>query len=296
VSSLPHRRSYRDDPGLCDRVFDLLVTWIPALRPMRDRAERLDWRWQDVSTPFVHERDGRVVSHVGVLEQTWIVGGVERRMGGIHAVCTLESERRKGLYRSLMEEVLEWCEGRHPSLELSTESPEYYEPFGFRVVPEHRFRARVGWPGGAPGLRRLDLDRRDDVALLERLLASRATLSRSFGVVGETAVFKFNEGSGENLHYCEALDLVAAMSVDERGTLELNDVVASELPSFQSLLEHVGTPVREAIFYFNPERLDVFAVPEPTRSGEVLMVRGEFPFPGADGPPPLGMIPPSSRH
>jgi GNAT superfamily N-acetyltransferase len=293
VTRLPHRRSYADDLGLCDRVFDLLVTWIPALRPMRDRAERLRWRWQDVSTPFVHERDGRVISHVGVLEQTWTLGGVERRMGGIHAVCTLASERRQGLYRILMEEVLAHCDARYPTVELSTEHPEYYEPFGFRRVPEHRFRAPVDWRGGGRGFRPMDLSG-PDAGLLVRLLEARAPVSRSFGVVRESAVFKFNQGSGANLHYCEALDLVAVMSRRDDGTLELYDLVARELPSLAALLARIDEPVREVLFHFNPEHLEAGATPEPTSGEDVLMVRGEFPFGGPEIP--LGMIPPPARH
>lgn len=293
MTSLPHRRAYSEDPGLCDRIFDLLVTWIPALRPMRDAAQRLDWRWEDVSTPFVHERDGRVISHVGVLEQVWAIGGAERRMGGIHAVCTLESERRRGLYRVLMEEALAHCDERYETLELSTENPEYYEPFGFRIVPEYRFVASRTSPGGRSGFRRLDVVG-DDRDLLLDLLESRATLSPSFGVVGETAVFKFNEASGANLHYSEELGLVASMSLGEDGTLEVNDLVAREIPPLSAILARIPDPVREVVFHFNPERLEVEARPERTTDGDCLMVRGEFPFDGSRLP--LGMMPPSSRH
>ena len=293
MTNLAHRRDYADDPSLCDRVFDLLDTWIPALRGMRDRAERLHWRWEDVSTPFVQERGSRVVSHVGVLEQTWVIDGEERLLGGIHAVCTLESERRKGLYRVLMEELLAHCDERYATLELSTENPEYYEPFGFRRVPEYRFRTRVGSPGGTTGFRPLALGG-SDVELLERLLESRVPISRSFSVVAETAVFKFNEGNGQRLHYCEELDLIAVMSIDAQGALELNDLVAPRIPSLASLLARIASPVREVVFHFNPEQLEVDATAERAPDGDVLMVRGEFPFVGTRIPP--GMIPPSSRH
>jgi GNAT superfamily N-acetyltransferase len=292
--NLPHRRAYSADPGLCDRVFDLLVTWIPQLRPMRDAAAKLDWRWEDCSTPFVVEREGRVTSHVGVLEQTWVMGGVERRMGGIHAVCTLESERRQGLYRVLMEEVLAHCEARYETIELSTENPEYYEPFGFRIVPEHRFVARVDAPAGPAGFRKLDLTEEEDAQRLQRLLASRSLLSTSFGVVRETQVFKFNEAASDGLLYCEELDVIVSADHKDDGTLELNDVVAAEMPRLRDLLARARRPVGDVIFHFNPEHLDVEARPERTTDGDCLMVRGEFPY--HDGPVPLGMIPPTSRH
>ena len=67
-----HRRSYADDPTLCDRVFELLDTWIPELSAERRGAERLRGRWEACSTPFGRERDGRVVSHIGLLETTLV--------------------------------------------------------------------------------------------------------------------------------------------------------------------------------------------------------------------------------
>ena len=294
MTSLPHRRAYSDDDELCGRVFDLLDTWLPALRPMRDAARALGMRWEDVSTPFVVERDGRVISHVGVLEQTWTIGGVERRMGGIHAVCTLEAERRKGLYRVLMEEVLAHCDERYATLELSTDHPEYYEPFGFRIVPEYRFVARVDAAAGGGGFRRLALPEPQDAALLERLLAARRPLSPSFGVVDETAVFKFNEAARNGLLYCEELDTILSARHGEDGDLEIRDVVAVEVPPLSELLARSSRPVRSVVFHFNPERLEVDARPERTSDGDCLMVRGEFPYHG--GPLPLGMIPPTSRH
>ncbi len=294
MANLPHRRAYADDPTLCDRIFDLLVTWIPELRPMRERAERLRWRWEDVSTPFVHERDGKIISHVGVLEEIWVCHGEERRVGGIHAVCTLESERRRGLYGQLMEEVLAHCEERYATIELSTQNPEYYEPFGFRRVPEYRFLAQVESNGGRDGFRALDLASPDDLDLLDALLESRVPVSRSLGVVREKNVFKFNEGSGRNLRYCDALGVLAVMSVDETGRLELNDLVAQELPDLATLLSLVREPVREVRFHFNPEHLDANAQAQRTDDGDVLMVRGEFPFGGEDMP--VGMIAPPARH
>lgn len=294
VARLPHQSSYADDPTLCDRIFDLLVTWIPELRAMRARAERLRWRWEDVSTPFVHERNGRILSHVGVLEETWVCHGEERRVGGIHAVCTLESERRRGLFGVLMEEALAHCDERYATLELSTESPQYYRPFGFRIVPEYDFRARVESNGGRDGFRPLDLTSPDDLDRLDALLESRVPVSRSFGVVREKAVFKFNEGSGGRLRYCEALDLLAVMSIEESSRLVLEDLVARELPDLATLLSWVREPVREVLFCFNPEHLDADARATPSEGGDVLMVRGEFPFGGEDMP--VGMLAPPARH
>jgi GNAT superfamily N-acetyltransferase len=288
-----HRRDYRDDPTLCDRVFELLGTWIPALPVMRERAEGYgDWRWEEVSTPFVHERDGRIVSHVGVLEMDLVCHGAVRRVGGIHAVCTLASERRRGLYRKLMEEALAWCDERYATLELSTGNPEYYEAFGFRAVPEQRFVARIDSPGGA-GFRALDLSRADDVAVLDDLLERRAPVAPDLGVVRERAVFKFNLGGGASVHYSEDLDLLAVWSHAPGEPLEVLDLVAATLPPFEAIAARLPFAVGEARFHFDPRSLGVQARGELVRD-EVFMVRGDFPY-GGDALPE-GMLSPLARH
>jgi GNAT superfamily N-acetyltransferase len=291
-----HRRSYAEDPGLCDRVFDLLGTWLPVLPRMRRRAAAWGWRWEDVSTPFVHERGGRVISHVGVLEMELVCHGRVRRVGGIHAVCTLESERGRGLYRSLMEEALAWCDERYPTLELTTEHPEYYEPFGFVHVPEARFRAELHSNGGRQGLRRLDPNDAEDLAVIDDLLERRAPVSRGLGVVREHAVFKFNLAGGVPLYHCETLDLLAAMSWNPPGELVLHDLVAEELPRMEDLLAQIGKPVREVSFEFRPEKLGVAGLPERI-TDDWLMVRGEFPYAECHTSEyPLGALSPLARH
>ena len=296
------RRSYAADPALCNRVFELLDTWLPSLSARRRDAEALRWRWQQCSTPFVAERDGRVISHVGVLETHWVCSGVEHRVGGVHAVCTLAEERRRGLYRGLMEEVLAHCDARYETVKLCTEHPEYYEPFGFRVVPDHRFRVRVDPRSGQPGFRSVDLGRADELELLDRLLAARTPVSEVLGVVRDHDLFKFNL-VGDTLHYCEELDLLAVVERSD-GRLQIDDLIGRELPDLGDLLARVTGPVDEVVFHFRPDRLGVDADPEPFRfDGDVLMVRGLFPLdppdPVArvDGASPLEfMLPPPARH
>ncbi len=185
MSTPRFRRNYADDPTLCDRVFELLETWFTGLEQQRQRAAQLGSRWDDCSTPFVCEEKGKIVSHVGLLNMSYVIQGERRQLGGVHGVCTLESERRQGHFRRLMEELLEFCQGRFETLELTTENPEIYEPFGFRVIPEHRFIASVRSSGGERGFRPVDGTRRSDLDLLNRLLRTRTPVSNRVAVVGE---------------------------------------------------------------------------------------------------------------
>lgn len=285
-----HRRSYADDPDLCDRVFALLGTWLEELPRQRRLAERLDWCWENTSTPFVTEEGGRVVSHVGLLEVTYQVLGQELRVGGVHAVCTLAERRRRGLYRSIMDELLDYCDSRYETLVLSTEDPYLYEPFGFRVVPEQQFVARVDAPGGGSGFRVLDAREPGDLAVLERLLRERVPVSDVVGVVRERDVFKFNQAGG-GVFYCEALDLLGVFeSAGDR--LMVRDLVFREPVPLERVLREWAAPVREVVLQFSPDRLEVDPAGEPPPPDEgVFMVRGPFPAEGR-----AFMVPPTARH
>ena len=290
MTTARYRRSYADDPTLADRVFGLLETWFTGIAKPRAEAARLGSLWDDCSTPFVCEKDGEIVSHVGLLEMPYVINGRRRQLGGVHGVCTLESERRRGHFRGLMEELLEFCANRFETLELGTENPEYYEPFGFRIVPEHRFIARVESAAGRAGFRPFDADRPGDLELLDRLLDGRAPVSERVGVVSERDVFKFSNGS-DRLHYSKALDCLAVFELDGR-RLVLSDVVARELPPIAALLSEIAQPTSEVEFHFSPDRFDVDARPELFRcDGDYYMVRGPFE---AEGTP--FMVPPPARH
>ena len=290
MSTARFRRSYADDATLGDRIFDLLETFFTGIGKRRRAAAQLGSLWDDCSTPFVYEKNGRIVSHVGLLEMSYVIKGERHQLGGVHAVCTLESERRQGHFRRIMEELLEFCDGRFETLELGTEHPEYYEPFGFRVIPEHRFVASVTSPGGGDGFRPIDATRRRDLERLDRLLSERAAVSKLVGVVDERDVFKFSQGT-EGLHYSQALDCFAVFELE--GTrLLLSDVVARELPSLELLLSQLTPPVEEVEFHFSPDGFDVDARPELFRfDGDYYMVRGPF---AAEGE--AFMVPPPARH
>jgi ribosomal protein S18 acetylase RimI-like enzyme len=291
------RRCYADDPTLEDRVFALLETWFVGISARRNEAARLGSRWEDCSTPYVHEEKGQIVSHVGLIEMPYVVHGQRHRFGGIHGVCTHASARRRGHFRRLMEALLEDCEGRYETLELSTENPEYYEPFGFRVVPEHRFVANVAHRSGrtlplgsVQGFQSFDASQAGAVERLDRLLRERTPVSSRVGLVEELDVFKFSNGS-DGLHYSSNLDCFAVYEI--AGTrLVLSDLVARELPSLDDLLTEVAGTIESVEFHFSPDRFDVETRSELFRyDRDVFMVRGPF---AAEGE--AFMVPPPARH
>ena len=162
----------------CSTPCCLCSTWVSAIWQLTcGRWRPFGLHWDQVSTPFIMMKDGRLISHVGVLDLPLIVDGCDVLVGGIHAVCTHPDHRRQGYYRAVMEEALAWCDERYETLMLIASILELYEPFGFRVIPESRFVGsvrHVDQTPNLPELRQLDLHRPDDLQLLHRLLDQRA--------------------------------------------------------------------------------------------------------------------------
>ena len=259
--------SYQSDPTLGDRVFDLLDITFPGIRDARANGEGFGARWEDSSTPFVVEAAGRVIAHVGLLSIPLRVMGHDVVCGGIHGVATHPDHRHRGLFRDALERAMTFASTRFETLLLTTLHREYFEPFGFRVVPESIFRHRPGvGPTSVPS-RALDLQRFDDRELMHRLLAERAPVSDVLGVGPEKASWAFYEYRSA-IRYIESVD--AAVSADlTNGTLRLYDVVGASIPSIDAIAAAFDAPVTEVVSYLTPDRLGgVFAAePHDLRGG-----------------------------
>lgn len=286
------RRDYRADPTLADRVFELLGGVFPGigLDQARRGAERFGAPWEGASTPFVREVEGRLVSHVGLLEIQLVVAGRALRVGGVHGVATRPGHRRQGLFRSLIEEAIAYAAPRYRTLLLTTAHPEYFEPFGFRAIPESVFVSPAP-PAPAPLTSRLlDLSSDADRSLMHRLLDRRAPLSRVLALGPEKCVWAFYE-AGSELRYLPALD---AVIVGEQAgdLLRLFDVVAPRAPSLAEIVAGWPGAVREVVAFFNPDALgpdfrprphDLAGGPwsmDPGGDNGMLMVRGPLAVEG----------------
>jgi len=270
--------SFSNDPALSERLFDLLDTVFPGLRQAAQNARALGAPWESVSTPFIRFEQGRAVSHVGVIELSLVLLGQTVTAGSIHGVATHPDARRCGHFRRLMEEVLRYCASRYKTLILTTEHPEYFAPFGFRIVKEHLFTVRCDSAGGRDGFRLLDPRQASDLALLHRLLEARQAVSQVVGVVNEKAVFCFNEGS-RPLHYAEDLDVIVCLELEERG-LKLFDIVGPKIPPLARVLERIPQRLEEVAICFSADQLAVEAEATPyvlDHDGpSYLMVRSPF--------------------
>ncbi|MES1022936.1 GNAT family N-acetyltransferase [Gloeocapsa sp. BRSZ] len=274
-------QSFSADPTLSKRLFALLDTVFSDfgfdINSLADAAKELGAPWETASTPFIRFHNDIAIAHVGVLEIPLQIMGESMTVGGIHAVATHPKYRRRGYYREIMTEVLDYCDRRYETLVLTTSQPELYEPFGFRVVEEHKFVAQCEVKESRDRLRLLDLADSNDIKILHRLLTTRTPASNVLGVLPqqEKALFCVNEAT-RPMYYAEDLDVMICMEIEDT-QLKLFDVVGTNIPTLDAILARIFQHIKEIIVHFSPDRLNANFQAVPHVLDEAfLMVRGEF--------------------
>ncbi|MBE9053732.1 GNAT family N-acetyltransferase [Nostocales cyanobacterium LEGE 11386] len=280
MSHYHFKSSFSADTNLSKMLFDLLEVVFPGVSNAAEQIKKLNVTWEAASTPFIRFDGDKVVTHVGVLEIPMQIMKNTVTIGGIHAVATHPEFRRRGYYREVMEEVLTYCDQRYETLILTTSNPEFYIPFGFRIVPEYLFKFQCQSTIGNHGFRVLNFADNQDVKILHRLLENRSPVSNIVGIVKEKAVFCFNEGS-KSLYYAADLDLIACMHI-ENTRLHLFDIVTTQICALREILARISQFIEEVFIYFSPDLLDLGNIPAfPHVLDEaVLMVRGTFAVEG----------------
>lgn len=270
------KRSFSTDSSLSNKLFDLVEIVFSGIGELAECGRKLGASWEDASTPFIRFHEDIAITHIGVLEIPMQIMGQKVTVGGIHGVCTRAEFRRRGYYREVMEEVLEYCDKRYETLVLTTPNPEFYTPFGFRELEEYVFKIKWDSQSNRDSFRILNFDNDKDLKLLHRLLETRIPVSNIVGVVQEKAVFCFNEGS-HPLYYAEDLDLIACMEIKET-QLHLFDIVATQIYPLKEIIDRIPQTIEDITIYFSPELLDagdIRAFPHAFDE-TVLMVRGKF--------------------
>ncbi len=245
-------------------------TW-PGLPAMLAHAAELGAPLEDVSVPF---RVGH--AHVGVFHTVAVVDGQSTVLAGIHAVCTHPDHRGQGHGRRALAAALDHVDARWPVAYLTTAVPAFFEPAGFRVVPEHHFTVSeaisfgtgAAFPAATLEQVQSALHRRDPVS--HRLASmDQGWLLLIDEVIGHGGLTTFHAWDG---------GVVAFVVRDD--TLLILDVVG-EVPPLSVLAPHLPSASR-VMLGFCPDRLGVMTQAEPTLpDGGWLMVRGDL---GLRGP------------
>jgi GNAT superfamily N-acetyltransferase len=80
-------------------------------------------------------KDGKIVSTLNLIPQTWSYDGIEFGVGRPELVGTLPEYRKRGLIRAQFEVVHEWSAERGDKLQAITGIPYYYRQFGYEMCP-----------------------------------------------------------------------------------------------------------------------------------------------------------------
>ena len=267
------RQDYFGDPAAWSALVALLQDTFDIDVGIQDRFGGPD----PTSMPFGYfDAEGTCIANFSVFSMPVMIEGRPVKAAGFQSGAVRPQWRGRGLYRDLMNRAFAWCDAQGFELGLLlTDKPALYEPYGFRVVPQHKF---VGSPPPiqpSTSARRLSLENAVDIDLLKRLLLSRVPASERFAVVSQTEMFLLNcfFDTDVRLDYLEAFDAVAAWKEDGR-TVQLLDIAGSVIPSLGDILAALTVTPERVEVCFLPDKLGWQGMPEVHASGTSLMIRG----------------------
>lgn len=241
--------------------------------------------WDPSYCPYTFFDGDTAVANASRFELPIRVHGRPVLAAGIQSVMTLSTYRHRGLMSRLMERLLEDVDTRYPLSLLFTENPALYQKFGFRVIPEVRFRTSVmdSTPKTRSPLRRLDAAEPADAALLADRLQRATPLSDYFSPTAFASAFHLNcyaDTWRDRLYYHP--DWNAVLIVDRTpDTLWMYGILATDLPPLAQIVSALGPPSPSwVVTDFYPDRFPDFAwsVTAYESTGK-LMPRGTVKLP-----------------
>jgi ribosomal protein S18 acetylase RimI-like enzyme len=246
-----------------------------------------DWRaagfWDESYRPYTLFDGDRAVSNVSVYSLDMRIGSEWRKAAQICTTATLPDYRHRGLATDLLDAALKEARASHDFVFLlaADDALGLYRRQGFRPVIEHMVRYKPPRTRPREGLRRLDAESADDLALIACLAGTRAPVSELCGV-RNTSLLMFH--CLYDLRDCLAHipDLDCVVLYERKGRrLRIYDVIAREVPPFAALHPYLTAGGREDVaFCFLPDRMQI-RDPIWRRSRENnLHVLGPSPFVG----------------
>ncbi len=270
ASHLTMRQDFFADPAASAAHGALLLDVFAIDARARDAMAGVDLAWM----PFAaFTDDGACVASVEAAVLRLCCDGAPAAATGLRSVAVRPAWRGRGLFRALTLQALAWCETTPGPTLLYTGEPALYARFGFASLAQHAFVGAMPAVAVATTPAR-PLDRDGDLALVNRLLATRAPVSERCAMVGATSLFLTALG-GEDLAvaHLPAQDALVVYEEDEEA-LTLVDVVAATIPPLPAILG--ALPRRRWLkTLFPPDRLGWDGAPVPDDTG--LMRRGPLP-------------------
>jgi GNAT superfamily N-acetyltransferase len=232
------------------------------------------------SMPFAwFDALGVCAANFSAFSMPMMVKGRRRKVAALQSGAVRPEHRGKGLYRDLMQRAFTWidAEGFELSI-LYTDKPAMYEPYGFKTVPLHKFTGPAPTAGVASPARLLSMDDQGDVALLTKIINSRAPATALFAPLSHPAMFLVNAfwDRSVSLSLLESHEAVIAWRTGEGGVFQLLDIVAKAIPPFNSITASLCTGAASVECFFSPDLLDWQATAVIDENRLPFMVRGDL--------------------
>ncbi len=186
--------------------------------------------WKERYIPYSLLHKEQVVANVSVSRMDYLLDGERKHCLQIGTVMTDEAYRGKGLSRALMEEILKEYEGQQELIYLYANDSvlNFYPKYGFTRSQEYIHSGQFRKTGSLHPYRKLDMNSKEDVELLNRLVTNTRPVSRITMIDNPgLAMFYLTQFLMENIYYFEELDLAAVAEFDE-GNMLLIDVFSRE--------------------------------------------------------------------
>jgi GNAT superfamily N-acetyltransferase len=213
--------------------------------------------WDDDYVCFCLADGGEIVANASLSSMQITIEGEVATGWQLGAVGVVPAYRGRGLMNQLMPRLLaSTAEDAFLFLFANEDVLGFYPKYGFRPVPEAVFGATCMITPSGPPLRRLSIERAEDMALVRRLAAETVPVTERFGALryGETLIWYWANFFRGDFYYAEREQAVV-IAEQEGNLLRVCDVLAAaHRPALRTLLPRIArTAVSRLEFAFTPE-------------------------------------------
>lgn len=217
--------------------------------------------------PHVLVRNHKVCANISVNQVPFMVNGVKKLYIQLGTVMTLESERKKGLSRWLMEAIIkEWrtkCDAIY--LFANDSVLDFYPKFGFVAKDEYDYRmAGVGTyfdsatgskkVSSQPDLLHLDMSQESSYELVKEKYKEGNSFATIY-MIENKGIFEFYYRGlmNENIYYIEEYDVVVTAGLEE-DALICYEILGTTKASLIQILKAVAAEFdkEEIVLGFTP--------------------------------------------
>ena len=240
--------------------------------------------WDDRYICHSFLMDNEIIANVSVSKLDVTIGGLHRQAIQIGTVMTHPDYRGRGLSAALMRHVLHLYEQECELFFLfaNHSAIDFYPKFGFEAYRESMYRLAyrpAPKPEAASRLRKLDVSKADDWALIRRIVGSRRPVSGQFGVSGNQGIFLFHalHAFRELMHYSPEDEAVVVFR-QEGDTLQVYDVASQGDMDPERLLSRIADERTASIhFHFTPDQFIGEAQGSPMDTDDdLLYIKANF--------------------